>query len=214
RLHAIWGLGQLQAADRTLPLLGDPDAEVRAQSARVLGDGRVAAAGEALAARLKDESPRVRYHAAVALGKLKLKSAVAPLLELVRETGDRDRLLRHGAVMGLAGIGDVDAMLAAAREGLPPVRLAVVLALRRMGRWEIRDFIADPEVRVEAARAINDVPIPDGMRVLGMKLGSPGCPRPLLSRAINADFRLGDAGILARYAGGRHEVPEMRAEAI
>src|SRR6185436_3191017 len=50
--------------------------------------------------------------------------------------------------------------------------------------------------------------------VLGMKLGSPGCPRPLLSRAINADFRLGDAGILARYAGGRHEVPEMRAEAI
>src|SRR6185369_5986600 len=39
-------------------------------------------------------------------------------------------------------------------------------------------------------------------------------PVPLLSRAINANFRLGDAGMLARYVSGSGEIPEMRAEAL
>jgi quinoprotein glucose dehydrogenase len=210
RLHAIWGLGQIGTADRALPLLGDADAEARAQAARVLGDGRVAAAGEALLARLKDESPRVRFHAAMALGKLKLKTAIRPLLETV---GD-DRFVGHAVVTALASIGDVDALMSAAQEMRPPARLAVVLALRRMGRWEIRDFLTDPEVRFEAARAINDVPIPDGMRVLSMMVQDAGCPRPLLTRVINANFRLGDAGMLARFISGDFEPPEMRAEAL
>lgn len=213
RLHAIWGLGQLRAADRALPLLGDADPEVRAQAARVVGDGRVAAGADALLARLKDESPRVRYHVATALGKLKLKAAVGPILEMIGGLGD-DRFVRHAAVTALAAIGEVDPLLAAAREARPPVRLAVVLALRRMGRWEIRDFLRDPDVRFEAARAINDVPIPDGMRVLSMMAMNPGCPRPLLSRVINAGFRLGDAGMLARFISGGEEAPEMRAEAL
>jgi quinoprotein glucose dehydrogenase len=214
RLHAIWGLGQIRAADRTIPLLDDPDAEVRAQSARVLGDGRVAAAGDALIARLKDASPRVRYHAAMALGKLKHAKATAPLVEMIRENDDRDRLLRHAGATALAGIGDVDAMLAAAQGAPVPVRLAVVLALRRMGRWEIRDFLEDPELRFEAARAINDAPIPEGMRKLSMQIMKSDCPRPVLSRAINASFRLGDAGMLARFIGGTLEPPESRAEAL
>jgi quinoprotein glucose dehydrogenase len=214
RLHAIWGLGQIQAAARALPLLDDADAEVRAQAARVLGDGRAVAAGDALIARLKDDSARVRYHAAMALGKLKLKTALAPLIEMIRANDDRDRLLRHAGVMAFAGIGDVDALLDAARTGTLPVRLAVVLALRRLGRWEIRDFLADRDVRLEAARAINDAPIPEGMRVLAMRISNPHCPIPLLSRSINANFRLGDAGMLARYAGGEGELPDMRAEAL
>src|SRR5205823_5518906 len=69
RLHAVWGLGQIRAAARAIPLLEDAEPEVRAQAARILGDRRVAAAGEGLIARLKDANPRVRYHAAMALGK-------------------------------------------------------------------------------------------------------------------------------------------------
>jgi quinoprotein glucose dehydrogenase len=214
RLHAIWGLGQIRAADRALPLLDDADAEVRAQAARVLGDGRVAAAGDALIARLKDASPRVRFHAAMALGKLKLARAPAPLIEMLRENDDRDRLLRHAGVLALAEIGDVDAMLAAAKGAPLPVRLAVLLALRRMGRWEIRDFLEDRDLRFEAARAINDVPIPEGMRKLSMSIMNSGCPPPLLARAINASFRLADAGMLARFISGSREPPEMRAEAL
>jgi len=214
RLHAVWGLGQIGAADRVIPLLDDADAEVRAQAARVLGDGRVAGAGDALVARLKDASLRVRYHAAMALGKLKLARAQAALVEMIRENDDRDRFLRHAGVMALAGIGDVDAMLAAAKGAPVPVRLAVVLALRRMGRWEIRDFLEDRDLRFEAARAINDTPIPDGMRKLSMAIMNNGCPPPLLSRAINASFRLGDAGMLARFISGTREPPQMRAEAL
>ncbi len=214
RLHAVWGLGQIGAADRAVPLLDDADAEVRAQAARVLGDGRVSAAGDALLARLKDASPRVRYHAATALGKLKLARAHAALVEMIRENDDRDRLLRHAGVMALAGIGDVDAMLAAAKGAPLSVRLAVVLALRRMGRWEIRDFLEDTDLRFEAARAINDAPIAEGLRKLSMQIANSGCPRPLLSRAVNASFRLGDAGMLARFISGSREQPEMRAEAL
>ncbi|HVE40960.1 MAG TPA: HEAT repeat domain-containing protein [Planctomycetota bacterium] len=214
RLHAIWGLGQIGAADRALPLLDDADAEVRAQAARVLGDGRASAAGDALVARLKDANPRVRYHAAMALGKLKFARAHAALVEMIRENDDRDRLLRHAGVMALAGIGDVDAMLAAAKGAPLSVRLAVVLALRRMGRWEIRDFLEDRDLRFEAARAINDTPIPEGLRKLSMQIMNNGCPPPLLSRAINASFRLGDAGMLARFISGSREPPPMRAEAL
>jgi quinoprotein glucose dehydrogenase len=80
RLHAIWGTGQLlrraAAASRAaqalplLPLIDDEDVEVRAQAISVLGDARVAAAGGAMERRLGDASPRVRFHAAIALGKL------------------------------------------------------------------------------------------------------------------------------------------------
>lgn len=214
RLHAIWGLGQIKAADRALPLLDDADPEVRAQAARVLGDGRVAAAGDALIARLQDPSARVRFQAAMAVGKIKPAKALGALVEMIRENDDRDRFVRHAGVTALAAIGDVDGMFAAAKSGRGPVRLAVVLALRRMGRWEIRDFLDDPDVRFEAARAINDVPIPEGMRKLSMLIAYRECPKPLLSRGINAAFRLGDESILARFIGNVPEAPELRAEAL
>jgi quinoprotein glucose dehydrogenase len=145
---------------------------------------------------------------------LKHRKALDPVVELLRDNDGKDRLLLHGGVLALAGIGDVDALLAAAKDAPPAVRMAVVLALRRLGRWEIRDFLTDRDARQEAARAINDVPIPDGMRMLAMRLSNPRCPVPLLSRAINANFRLGDAGMLARYVSGSGEMPEMRAEAL
>ena len=146
RLHAIWGLGQIRAADRTIPLLDDPDAEVRAQAARVLGDGRAAAAGDALIARLKDSSPRVRYHAALALGKLKPARAQGPLIEMIRENDDRDRLLRHAGVMALAALDstffftlplgiDAVVVILAARRGTY-FWLTPVLATAGLGRLQ------------------------------------------------------------------------------
>ena len=55
RLHAIWGLGQIGRKDAAaykalLPLLNDADAEVRAQAAKVLGEGKVAEAGDSFIA--------------------------------------------------------------------------------------------------------------------------------------------------------------------
>jgi len=180
----------------------------------VAGDARLAAAGDELILRLKDGSARARYHAAMAIGKLKLRKALGAVVELLRDNDGKDRFLLHAGVQALAGIGDVDALLEASAGAPAAVRIAVVLALRRLGRWEVRDFLVDRDTRHEAARAINDVPIPDGMRMLAMRLSTPRCPVPLLSRAINANFRLGDAGMLARYVSGSGEIPEMRAEAL
>jgi quinoprotein glucose dehydrogenase len=72
RLHAVWGLWQLQRSgvavlDHLRPLLNDGDAEVRAQAARVLGDVRDIASAPRLAALMSDPSPRVRFHAALAV---------------------------------------------------------------------------------------------------------------------------------------------------
>ena len=70
RLHAFWGLGQLSKGATIEPSLWDADAEIRAQAAKVLGNLRHAAASERFVALLKDESPRVRFFAAMGLGKI------------------------------------------------------------------------------------------------------------------------------------------------
>jgi quinoprotein glucose dehydrogenase len=76
RLHAIWGLGQIARRDRSalkplIPLLGDADAEVVAQAAKVLGDAREPSAFDKLVALTKPEAtPRVRFFAAYGAGKI------------------------------------------------------------------------------------------------------------------------------------------------
>ena len=111
RLHAVWGLGQVgrktaAALDPVVALLDDADAEVRAQAAKVLGDARRPGDAAALMRRLADDSPRVRFFAAIALGKLgpAARARSGPLLEVLRENQDADLYLRHAAVMGLAGM--------------------------------------------------------------------------------------------------------------
>src|SRR5262249_6778457 len=145
-------------------LLGDADAEVRAQAARVLGDGKVVAALGPLLERLQDEEPRGRFFAAQALGKLGRKEAVAPLLALARDNDDRDPYLRHAVVVGLATCADVKVLAEVATDPSVAVRRAALLALRRQGSGEVARFLADSDASVvlEAARAINDVPVESG----------------------------------------------------
>ncbi len=221
RLHAMWGLGQLQrsrpaaeAMDGLVRVcLADPEPEVRAQAAKVLGEARFGVAK--LLPLLKDPSPRVRYQAAMALGRSGLKEAVGPLLAMIRENADRDAFLRHAGVTALAGIGDAEALVSAGSVPDAAVRRAALLALRRMGRPELSAFLADedPEIVFEAARAIHDVPIPDAMPALaGMLEGR--CPEKALLRAVNANFRLGRAGALAAFARREGGLAAVRAEAL
>ena len=111
RLHAIWGMGQLgrglnHVTEPILPLLNDPDAEIRAQTAKVLGETYVAKALVPLMKALGDSSLRMRFFAAQSLGKLGNKEAVAPLLAMLRENADQDVFLRHAGVMGLVGTAE------------------------------------------------------------------------------------------------------------
>ena len=75
-----------------------------------MGEQREPKAFDTLIGRLSDDSPRVRFFAAMALGKLGRSEAVGPLLELLRDNADKDPYLRHAAVMGLVGSGDVAAL--------------------------------------------------------------------------------------------------------
>ncbi len=75
RIHAIWGLGQIarkspRAIKPVTKLLDDGDSELRAQAAKALGEARFTAAQPALIKRLKDETQRVRFFAALAVGKI------------------------------------------------------------------------------------------------------------------------------------------------
>ena len=236
RIHAIWGIGQQIASHAFSPeqlaalegslaaLTTDADAEIRAQAAQALGAlahySRVAKV-QPLIALLEDSSLRVRFFAAIALGKCGDRRAVEPLLKLARENHPLDAYVRHAVVMGLAGIGDAEALAACARNESPDVRLAAVVALRRLRSPLVSRFLADREERVldEAARAIHDdwsidAALPD----LAKAADLPNIEsEPFVRRALNANLRVG--GIeqirrLARYATDESRPSAMRVEAL
>ncbi len=232
RLHAIWGVGQLarKAAPAVAVLAGgldDRDAEVRAQSAKVLGEARHLAAFEALAARLKDENPRVRFFAALSLGKLGRTEAVGPLLGMLREDAGNDPYLRHAGAMGLAGTGAPEKLLSAVRGASSAERMGVLLALRRLEHPGVSEFLgdSDPLIVVEAARAIYDMPIAPSLPALaglwngskGIMAGGGEASISLMRRVMSANYRLGQAEhahVLARIANHAEVATAFRAEAI
>jgi quinoprotein glucose dehydrogenase len=231
RLHAIWGLGQLgrvRSDGERLgqwevlgPLLDDREAEVRAQAARVLGEVREPKALDGLIARLRDDSPRVRSLAAIAVGKLARPEAIGPLLALLRDDGGKDPTLRHAAVMGLVGSSAKApmALRQVAGEPSPAARMGVLLAMRRLGDPEIARFLrdADPRVVLEAARAINDVPIDGAMPALADVPMAKDAPPPMLRRVLNAHLRRGGAedAVAMAEAAGRADLPApLRVQAL
>jgi quinoprotein glucose dehydrogenase len=224
RLHALWGLGQIARRDSSAAvpvarLLADRDAEVRAQAARVIGDCRYQPAGAALAKLVMDESPRVRFFAAISVGKLGEAARGAPILEMIRVNNNQDPYLRHAGVMALARSPFQAEILAAANDTSPAVRLAVLLALRRQGSAEVARFLSDSDQLVvdEAARAINDVPIAAALPQLAALASRNYLTESTLYRVINANFRLGTAEHAAAVAklAERIDAPEaIRVEAI
>ena len=210
RVHALWALGQV-ARQRSgtlaevVDLLEDPDEEVRAQAARVLGDEREVSASAAMVRRLGDPAPRVRLFAAIGVGKLRSRAALGPLLAMLRDDGGRDPSLRHAAVMGLAGCAGPESLAAARIDAAPAVRLGLVVALRRLASPEVARFLDDhdPNVVFEAGRAINDLSIPAAMPALAALVERPFLPDPLLRRAIHARAVIGrpeDLRLLADFA--------------
>lgn len=230
RLHAMWGLGQIAGASGNaknnqrvltdvLPLLKDPDAEVRAQAAKVLGDHRFGGAQETLVRLTKDEQPRVRYFAALGLGKLGRRESIPVLVDLLRANADRDAYVRHAAVMGLVWIGDASGILSAARDPSPSVRMGALLAMRRLERRELASFLQDQDMRLvqEAARAINDLPIREALPQLAALISKSPGPTTLMRRVLNANFRLGgktQAEALATLAMSSNVEETLRVEAL
>ena len=181
RIHAIWALGQQanmklresSSAERAslagqtdpsafvLPILDDRDPELRAQAARMLGEARCAAAAEQLGELCADESARVRAFAALALGKLGAKAQQPAIISMLAENADKDPFLRHAGVQALAWIGDRAKLGELGAEPVASLRMSAMLAMRKLRDPRLATFLNDPErrIRLEAARAINDIPM-------------------------------------------------------
>lgn len=224
RLHAIWGIGQLgrktgSAVSGIQTLLHDSDSEVRGQTAKVTGEADWKAATPALISLLSDSNARVQYFATVALGKLQTQEAIPDLFELLKKNNNVDPMLRHAAILALTRIGDTDSLIAAAKNASAAVRLGAVVALRRLQRKEVGLFLkdADPLVVLEAARAINDEPIPSALPDLATVSIHSDMPDALLRRVMNANFRLGttNSAVTVAKIASDNKVPEsLRLEAI
>lgn len=230
RIHALWGLGQVarvKNGEETLAvareLLDDGDAEIRAQAAKILGEGGVRSAEERLIEKLRDDSARVRYFAAISLGKLKSEKAIGPVLALLAQNDNEDPILRHGGIMALAGAPHDRLLVEAARHDSPAARLAVVVAMRKRGQADVAALLndADPRVVLEAARAIHDVQAfhaKEGcLTALARLINRPTTSDPLLRRVLNANYRLGGAehaAAIAQFAASVDAPENMRLEAL
>jgi quinoprotein glucose dehydrogenase len=253
RIHALWGLGQTiergtnwavphvvdAASVRVVAAMTSSEATVRVQALRMLGRNSDAAVWTKDLSG--DVNAQVQLSALLAMAKLfpqlsanqrgRFTSNAIPVLCNVLRTNGSDAYLRHAAVLALARLSDVPALLAAAKDESAAVRLGVCLALRRLQRPEIAQFLgdADPQIALEAARAINDVPISEATFALSQMLpfalwraeshdmAAMQASMPLLRRALNAHFRLGqnqNAQALALFAAN-HSAPEaLRVEAL
>jgi quinoprotein glucose dehydrogenase len=225
RIHAIWGLGQLKVKEPLVPLLDDADAEIRAQAAKTLGSQRTVLAYEKLQKLLKDESPRVRFFAAMGLGKIGKREAIGPVIEFLRINHNDDRMLQHAGIMALTWIEDIDAIAKAMEDDSPAVRMAAVVALRKLNHPRVAHFIdKDPRIVLESARAVYDTPIPEVLHLLADQaatFGSALDPElfrtvnvPYGLRVVNAAFRVGKADLVAAMAAESRAPGAVRIEAL
>ncbi len=226
RVHAIWGLAQLARQDQQyakvlVPVLKDSDPEIRAQAAKWLGDIRYKDAGAALVPVLKDTASRARFFAAEALGRIQYAPAVQPLIAMLEANNDVDAYLRHAGSLALARIGQAPPLVALAQSPSRALRIAAVVALRRMSNPGIAAFLNDTSefVVTETARAINDdLSIKDALPALASLLTTTHFTNEaLLRRIINANLRVGtDSAMqhLVSFATKAGSPAAMRAEAI
>ena len=200
RRHAIWGLGQIGRKNpKAYEALLDPvcyaDQEVHVQVLKVLGEGRFQPAGKKIADGLKNPHPRIRFQAALAAGKLGNKEMIPGVLDLLKSNKDDDPYLRHAGVMALVGIGDRAVIKQAAADASPAVRMASLLAMRRLEMPETADLLndADGKIVLEAARAIYDQPIPAALPKLAQMTRNnlKDVSDRVILRVLAANYRLG-----------------------
>src|SRR5699024_3533376 len=212
RLHGIWGIGQLARKNQhyAKPLvnfLEDDDPRVRAQTAKVLGDVHYKPAAEELLQLLEDTKARPRFFAAQALGELDYEPATGPIIDMLAAKASEDVYLRHAGTLALARIEQPAPLLDLEDHPSRALRIAAVVALRRMAHTGVARFLDDQDeyVAAEAARAINDdFSIEKALPELAEALEKTEFTNePFVRRAINANLRIGGedaAGRLAHYA--------------
>jgi quinoprotein glucose dehydrogenase len=235
RIHAIWGLGQIgsklvppgqlgsmsdDSKGHVASLFKDADDEVRAQAARVTGWNHWIFISQ-LTELMQDPAPRVRFHAGIAFSQMQWRSLSAGSQYLSRPNTVRrilvenegDAYLRHAAVRALGRLRP-GAVQQLASDEMPSVRLGALLLWRRARSEEVARFLddKDPQLVLEAARAIQDVPVPDAEPKLAAMINRPNLSEGVARRALVANFRQGapaNAAAVAKFAA-QPDAPESQ----
>lgn len=127
--------GRTEQAHSLVPLVDDPDVRVRCRAIEALGeiDGPGEETRGRIAALLEDRDSNIRMHAALALGKWRLASAL-PLL--VCGLADPNPNVRGAAAWSLGNLGDeraVEPLVRALEDGGESVRVCAYRALDAFG---------------------------------------------------------------------------------
>ncbi len=250
RVHAVWGLGQLarnkqsssaavQAILKLKPASTNGSAnhatglpsEVTVAILKVLGESHRMVEQGALSGELREMNQwvhdslvgtdmRILAAGAIAAGQLHTQGITDAIREALKTNANEDPIVRHACIMALAGQADAKSISALSNDASEAVRLAAVVALRRMEASEIALFLQDSSGRValEAARAINDVvALHGGLPELAKSLSRNTSDPAFVSRALNANFRLGtpeNADAVAVFAADSTRSKAMRLEAL
>ncbi|GAA5117886.1 HEAT repeat domain-containing protein [Luteolibacter yonseiensis] len=218
RLHGVWGLGVIarrgaavlpgttntpaaapalreSARAALLPLLADRDVEVRTQAIKTLGESGLKADGIPFAKLISDTSPRVQLHAALAAGRLGATAAVPAICSMLDKTDDP--YLRHAGSHALSLLENEKQLGARKSDSSARIRLAAVIALRRLKSVELAGFLndADRTVSDEAVRSINDQNITAVRPLVAAMLDQPAPDnRSTMQwrRLLHSAFRTGD----------------------
>ena len=226
RIHAIWGYGmglrhgKITDLAPAFSLLDDADSEIRVQALKVLSEAKPSQAlTDKVAAQLEQKDLRVRTQAGITLGKIGGK-VPANIFLLDAEATLRLPWLRHGLVSGLTGTQSSAALLALAQAKPGADAVFATLALARQNAPLISKLLThtNPEVSVEAARAIHDDEgIPSAQPALAAVFGQPNLPFHAARRALNTNLRQGDEPALSRLLTWTLKQPEgttLRSEAL
>lgn len=160
RVHALWALNQLKFknADFYSTLVHDSEDELKAQTARVLGNLKYDPNG-LIKILLNDPSLRVQSLAAIAVAKLKTSGIFLRLIEIIEKDKSQHPVLRYNAIRALAETSSDAELLTLKTHKSSTVRNAAVNALRIKKAYnEITEFLSDTavEVKDDAARALYD----------------------------------------------------------
>lgn len=227
KVHALWLLAQLRDFDESLfATLAKSDVpELRAQAAKWAGETTRQLPPTTFGPLLSDPEPRVRFHAAMAVGKVRDRKLLDGVVAMLAANDNKDAYLRHAGAFALRRALDTEFLSKLTTHASPAVRLAAVVAMRDAlqdssriiptdGVYEapasgaliklLAALLADPDPAVvaEAARAIYEDPfeesqLPDLASLLER---NPHTRESALRRSMAANRRIGDEAALTRLA--------------
>jgi putative membrane-bound dehydrogenase-like protein len=134
RLQCVWALTRIhddQARSAVRKALADRDRSVQLGALHSVAVHRDAQAAPELVNLLSNESPAIRRESATAMGRIRARQAVAPLLHAAAQVGN-DAFLDHAVTLALIRIGDGEATLVGLRDPTTQVRRSALVALDQM----------------------------------------------------------------------------------